>query len=1591
MSNDTINDLLNYINNEYNNNFLDTKHINIIETVVRDLFPRLNNSDINILQKLTIFIVDLISFKYNFQKEDKYYDQWKQNNNQDIKGVTLLLLPYINDMNNSELLNQLLDLNHLLFNGDDKQIIKSNELLYEERNIVLKNKFKFGNMAIGLLDENNNIMLDLYKNNDKTIYYIIVQHVKSIVQTLEMINSKLYINWVNIIPLNLNNYHSNYLYMNTKNQILYNQQNNKEYIQNHIINCLLENIIRYNGLWFGDIYNILRVKFYEDIKELKWLIFCYELNNDNIYILQGLHKMINLENIINNTYYYYLTLEEQNMFIFRVGNLIKNIKNKISTTFSLKVDIEIIKYTVINFGRNINNEENKYKKKFLSSDNPEEESDENIINEFEYIKENYINNLWDFLKESLEKFNNTTYGKYLLNYNDKTNKIEINNNYYYERLSKNNMETNDYTNNVKNKINLKNIYNIAKSLSHNNINDWIEHTKNYNLLNFKDKVEFFIRLFDNNNNSWLKIKNNLQKQYLNNYNRNYDTDIKNMLKTFRYIYIDLIFEDLVTSGLLNTFQVNLEITNKLLLPTNTSAMKKKRKELLKKLFNKNEKEWNEAYYYNTNMKYKHLKKIRIEKDNKLGEFDKYDELTYFELIADKHEWSTYYAMDHISQISFFQHYIFHNILYVTGATGQGKSTQVPKLLLYAMKMLDYKNNGKIICTQPRTTPTVGNASRISEELGLPLDQIDNNHQTKVKTNNYYVQYKHMKGNHNKKRNSYNILEIVTDGTLYQIIKKNPKMKNDNNNNVYDIIIIDEAHEHNSNMDLIITIARQTCKHNKDIKLIIVSATMDDDEPIYRRYFKDINIISNNKDITKFWQVNTKFIDRRYHISPPGQTTQYNINEYYEDTEPSENNKTNSLLIQERGYKKILEICNKTSGGEILFFANGQNEILKAVEYLNKILPIGNIALPYFSDMNIIYKNIIESIDKKIYSIKNERENIHLEWGSQYIEDKNVSDGLYKRAIIIATNVAEASITIPNLQFVIDNGYNKVNKYNMNNNKTVLVEEKISEASRLQRKGRVGRISDGTVYYLYPKRAREKILPSYKITQENISDKLIELLHNNENNKLPEKFIELEFYEKKGEIGQYIENLVDLYGKFYLIHPFEDKIKRNILNNIFKFNNNNTNKINIDHYKYIFTNLLNRNLLVDNSDSLYHYKYEHSDNRKFIKSEFCDKILNAGSKFSDFEIPKLNTTLLLVAAYNMNCYTEVYELTILIEILGNTIEKISSIPFNKYKIINSNVSSDIIFLYNIIKKFKEQFNLKIFNIDENKLKIIKNDENNNYNEFINLRRKYSTPPSNYDEKIWNQYNDLYNNNKKIDKIYLGNEIKNDINYNKNNIIKWCKIQNIDSNIILKFLKVLSDKYNDIDLINPKEIFKELVNKNYISQLIGNNIEEKILRSFIYGYPDQIAIKTNNLNVTLTTYMNYNLLSVKESICKDKRIESTSSLASFSNIIFYLTYEPSIVGNEINEGMIQVSYINHIDPRWIIPANPLLFNPKYYSELSKYILNNNNVYYINNSEYYNYLVRVISNNWNENVTIWNMKNMPILQKYLQKVNNIISRYK
>ena len=120
---------------------------------------------------------------------------------------------------------------------------------------------------------------------------------------------------------------------------------------------------------------------------------------------------------------------------------------------------------------------------------------------------------------------------------------------------------------------------------------------------------------------------------------------------------------------------------------------------------------------------------------------------------------------------------------ITGATGQGKSTQAPKLLLYSLKMIDNNIGGRVISTQPRINPAIGNAVRISKEMGVDIEKHDDL---------YYIQYKvgeridvnKKEYEHQNNREPYHFKE-TTDGTLLDTLHTNPLMENS-----YDIVVID---------------------------------------------------------------------------------------------------------------------------------------------------------------------------------------------------------------------------------------------------------------------------------------------------------------------------------------------------------------------------------------------------------------------------------------------------------------------------------------------------------------------------------------------------------------------------------------------------------------------------------------------------------------------------------------------------------------------------------------------------------------------------------------------------------------------------------
>jgi len=659
-------------------------------------------------------------------------------------------------------------------------------------------------------------------------------------------------------------------------------------------------------------------------------------------------------------------------------------------------------------------------------------------------------------------------------------------------------------------ITRKNIYHFAKSFYMRNGDNWGEICYIWDELGEEQK-ETIIRTkirIDYRDIRWFNTSRYLQMLYGNNVNVNTKTS-----EILSYIYenlADLVLETMSFKGTLTEYLPSEAYGSQ-----NRTAMAQGVKKLDK---------YADLYYYLTG------KMFREHEDGK-----------YLENVA-RNNWFYIYALDWLSQINFFNKMYHCRINYITGGTGVGKSTQAPKLLLYGCIMLYYKSSAKIICSQPRIPPTQENAKRIAEELGVSLNG-----------NNFYMQFQHSGDNHIP-RFFYNstFLKIVTDGSLLEVMKANLTMMQMRNKkeltdkNVYDVIIVDEAHEHNKNMDLILSLVKYTMKINKSIKLAIISATMEDDEPRYRNYYRDI------KDIIQVpinLEYNRLYQDRRIHISPFGQLTRSKVEDLYE---------VDDVLTYEeaenRGILKVLEIANRNPGGEILFFSVGSEEIKNIVGGLNEKLPDNFIALPYFSTLPDTFKNCFGNIGKNLKEIKYKREFL-LDIFDKYRDGWNRSDLPYskaslpyKNAVIVATNVAEASITIDTLKFVVDTGFNKKAIYNPNIGLSPIVSKEISEPSRLQRRGRVGRVMDGTVYYMYKKGARAEIISDYDICTSDVLELMIELScvktsYLKSYQDVYKRYRKFKEFQDTPNFDITIDDLIDEKHTFHIIHPDELRFKR----------------------------------------------------------------------------------------------------------------------------------------------------------------------------------------------------------------------------------------------------------------------------------------------------------------------------------------------------------------------------------------------------------------------------------------------------------------
>jgi len=265
-----------------------------------------------------------------------------------------------------------------------------------------------------------------------------------------------------------------------------------------------------------------------------------------------------------------------------------------------------------------------------------------------------------------------------------------------------------------------------------------------------------------------------------------------------------------------------------------------------------------------------------------------------------------------------------------------------------------------------------------------------------------------KGSDKQMSGSQNKIVYMTDGSLTMKIMNDPYLKE------YKVIIIDEAHERKIQIDLLLLFLKRILLsgQNPDLKIIIMSATIDGEK--YKAYFPNIT-------------------SQIIHIS--GQPNHEIVTHFLD--EPSK-----SYMMD--GLNLIKYLINNGIKKDMLFFITSSNEALQLCKSIRPLFP-KVYCIEVYADM---------SKDLKIYA---------------ETRDKFLELGNYDQKLVMATNVAESSLTIDGLKYVIDSGYELYSYFDPETAGQILEKRLISKAQALQRRGRVGRTEPGICYHLLTKK------------------------------------------------------------------------------------------------------------------------------------------------------------------------------------------------------------------------------------------------------------------------------------------------------------------------------------------------------------------------------------------------------------------------------------------------------------------------------------------------------------------------------------------
>jgi ATP-dependent helicase HrpA len=352
----------------------------------------------------------------------------------------------------------------------------------------------------------------------------------------------------------------------------------------------------------------------------------------------------------------------------------------------------------------------------------------------------------------------------------------------------------------------------------------------------------------------------------------------------------------------------------------------------------------------------------------------------------------------------------HRALIVCGATGSGKSTQLPKLCLEAGR----GTSGLIGHTQPRRIAARALATRLAEELRTTVGGAVG----------YQVRFADRTGPQAR-------VKLMTDGILLQELESDPQLRR------YDALIIDEAHERTLNIDLLLGVLKRLLPQRPELRLLVTSATIDPGR--LSGFFDGAPIIEVSG--------RSHPVEIRYRPLVA------------EDEDAAE------LSLPEGIVAAVRELDSRPGAGsaDILVFLPGEKHIREAAAALSKARLAQTELLP-------LYARLSAADQARIFAKHSQRR------------------------VILATNVAETSLTVPGIRHVVDSGLARVSRYSVRGKVQRLHVERISQASADQRKGRCGREADGICIRLYSEEdfaARETYTPP-EILRTNLASVILRM-------------------------------------------------------------------------------------------------------------------------------------------------------------------------------------------------------------------------------------------------------------------------------------------------------------------------------------------------------------------------------------------------------------------------------------------------------------------------------------------------------------------